>query len=104
MVPFCFLSKLYFTFFLITGNAIFDDVFHAVLFQSGSILLVLNLCESFVAGGIQISVIRVFQFNHNAEALFWYLNQNITVTGSGFRIGFYDPVFFKPEQTQEIPW
>jgi len=26
------LSKLYFTFFLIAGNAVFDDGFHAVFF------------------------------------------------------------------------
>ena len=47
-VPFVVLSKLYFTFFLIAGNAVFDDGFHAVFFQAGGILLVFNLCKCFI--------------------------------------------------------
>ena len=64
-------------------------------------MLVFNLCKCFIAGSIQISVICIFQFNHDANAVFWYFDQNITVTDSGFCIGFYDPVFFKAEQAQK---
>ena len=61
----------------------------------------LQSVQCFIAGSIQISVICIFQFNHDANAVFWYFDQNITVTDSDSALDFMIQFSLKGSRVQK---
>ena len=92
------------TFFLAKSNTILDDLFHAPSFQSFCIFLFFDLLQCFCTCFLQITVIRIFQFDHNPNSV-RCLNRNVAVSLTGFRIGLKQPIALvlqKPEQQPVI--
>ena len=63
--PFAILSRHNLAVFFVAGNAIFDDVSHAVFLQQSSILFLLDLSQCLLAGSVHISIFGIFQFNND---------------------------------------
>ena len=99
--PFAILSRHNLAVFFVAGNAIFDDVSHAVFLQQSSILFLLDLSQCLLAGSVHISIFGIFQFNNDSGTVPGGFDQNVTVTDTGFYIGLNDPVSHISKEPQK---
>ena len=85
----------------ITGNPIFDNRFHPIAQKAFRIVLFFNLRQGIMASCLQVSIIRVLQFDYNPYIAVLNFYQDIAEPFPGLSIETDNPVFSVAQKAQK---
>ncbi len=102
LLRFCSMASFYRNFAAAskTRNPVFEDIFHSFFLKSLRISFLPDLFQCMPALFLQLSLLRIFYFDHDSRILSVNLNLNIAVSVAGLPVGSYIPVSFESKDSK----